>query len=247
MGMAIAQTPGLHRALSTPAVASFPPGMLEPLKRTYSESQLPVQMPEMTGFGKYRRAANASVDWQLERLEQNFKNDGDIIADFLGDQPPFGLDPNVWKQYRETRVQKLKDCRRSSNQTYSSSRTSPSNGAAGPTVLDAATEYVCPDTGTKVVRGFSISPSTIAPPKSTSSASPVKKSSPFIMKQKKEDIKLNENVKAQITHDATFKEQVKFGTTFKDRMRMEMQQAECAIDSEDSDNSDGSEWTDDEE
>ena len=168
----------LKRALSTPTVATFPvSASLDELKRTHSESHFGVVLPElprMTGFGKYRRGVNASPAWQLAHLEKNYINDGDIIADFLGDQPPFGMDPEIWRQYRTTKVQQIKDSRLSGHHIFPSSRqnsfvvTPP--GSRTP-VTDASSQYTDPMTGTKVVRGFTVANSaTISNASSAASA-----------------------------------------------------------------------------
>jgi hypothetical protein len=127
----------------------------------------------MTGFGKYRRAVDASASWQLNYLEQRLKVDGDIIADFLGDDPPVGLDPQIWQQYRATKVKvrvkiqrrrrPMTDIRTTTNNSvftnYGSSG-SMSSSPLGTPVTDASSEYTDPVTGTRVVRGFTIADST---------------------------------------------------------------------------------------
>jgi hypothetical protein len=175
------EAPGLKRAQSTPAVAKFPmsTGLVE-LKRTFSESGIGVptaSIPQMVGFGKYRRAVDASASWQLRYLEQKLHFDGDIIAGFLGDEPPMGLDVNIWQEYRTIRVKRLRDSRSAASSIFRSSRTNSSTvspGTPGAPITDASSEYTDPVTGTKIVRGFTISDSaTIS--RVTSAASSAKK------------------------------------------------------------------------
>ncbi|OAP54416.1 hypothetical protein AYL99_11517 [Fonsecaea erecta] len=159
-----AQRPNYERASSTPAVThvtprrspSGPPDITarslsqEELKRNYSSDSfwdtkihpLP-PMPEMTGFGKYRRAVNASPEWQLENLHKHLYDMSDIIVGHLGSQPPVGLDQETWNQYRTQYARTT---------SFTSSRSS--NADTGPTI---AFEYQDPATGTKVTRGFSAS------------------------------------------------------------------------------------------
>ena len=173
---ATTEEPVLKRTLSTPAVANLPMSEdQEELRRSYSDShvkdthvKIPVPpLPQMIGFGKYRRAVDASTSWQLNHLEQKLNHDGDIIAKFLGDEPPMGLDADVWHQYRTTRIRHLKD----SPSTASSIYRSPARSSSAP-ISDVASEYTDPTTGTKVVRGFTISKS-ITTSRTTSAASSV--------------------------------------------------------------------------
>ncbi|KAJ9609874.1 hypothetical protein H2200_006203 [Cladophialophora chaetospira] len=195
-GVPVAKTPALHRTISTPAVASFPPNRLEEFKRTNSESQIANPQFEMTGFGAYRRAANASASWQLNHLEEKFKNDGDIIAKFLGDQPPMGIDTKIWREYRKKNAHKHKS-RQASVHTFSSSRSpSSSTAASSVPVIDACSEHTDPATGTKVIRGFHISQS-ITISKTSSPASSRTESLSTIPERKKKEA-LNALSKAQM-------------------------------------------------
>jgi hypothetical protein len=165
--------PNLQRTQSTPTVATAPSASVDGLKRAYSEPRIAIPLPQMTGFGKYRRAVDASASWQLNYLEQRLKVDGDIIADFLGDDPPVGLDPQIWQQYRATKVKvrvkiqrrrrPMTDIRTTTNNSvftnYGSSG-SMSSSPLGTPVTDASSEYTDPVTGTRVVRGFTIADST---------------------------------------------------------------------------------------
>lgn len=225
MGMAVARTPGLHRTLSTPAVASFPPNLLNDFKRTNSESQVANPLPELTGFGAYRRGAHASISWQLNHLEEKFKNDGDIIAQFLGDHPPLGTDAKVWQEYCKRNAHKHKS-RQASVHTFRSSR-SPSSAASSAPKVDACSEYTDPKTGTKVYRGFSTSQS-ITISNSSSPAGSGRKGLTIIPEKIK---------KAEPTR-----------VIDKARLRGEMRKAmfECAIDSDESDDTDESDWEDEE-
>ncbi|KAL2430612.1 hypothetical protein ABEF95_011899 [Exophiala dermatitidis] len=120
----------------------------EDLKRNYScdnvwnvkDQPLP-PLPQMTGFGRYRRAVNASVEWQLEHLHHNLHDMGAVIVNHLGDCPPAGLDPETWQGYR---------ARHSRASSTASSRSSSS----GPAVTTPAVEYLDTATGTRVSRGF---------------------------------------------------------------------------------------------
>ncbi|KIW91295.1 uncharacterized protein Z519_08191 [Cladophialophora bantiana CBS 173.52] len=158
------QRPNYERASSTPAVThvtprrspSGPPDITarslsqEELKRNYSCDSfwdtkihpLP-PMPEMTGFGKYRRAVNASPEWQLEHLHKHLYDMSDIICGHLGSQPPVGLDPETWNQYRT---------QHSRTTSFVSSRSSTTGLG-----VNASTEYLDPVTGTRITRGFSAS------------------------------------------------------------------------------------------
>ncbi|KIW67545.1 hypothetical protein PV04_06789 [Phialophora macrospora] len=170
---AVSDEPNLQRTQSTPTVATAPSAALDSLKRTYSEPRIAIPLPQMTGFGKYRRAVDASASWQLNHLEQRLKLDGDIIAGFLGDDPPVGLDPQIWQQYRATRVKvKVKVKRRLKPMTgirsttntgltnyYGSSGSMSSTPPSTP-VTDASSEYTDPVSGTRIVRGFTIADST---------------------------------------------------------------------------------------
>jgi len=171
--------PNYDRSSSTPAVThvtprrspSGPPDITarslsqEELKRNYSSESVwdtkihPLPpMPEMTGFGKYRRAVDASPEWQLENLHKHLYDMSDIICGHLGSQPPVGLDQETWNQYR---------AQYSRRTSFASSRSSNTGlGAA------FATEYLDPATGTKITRGFSASTTT-----TTSAASSFKEDS----------------------------------------------------------------------
>ncbi|KIW31520.1 hypothetical protein, variant [Cladophialophora immunda] len=159
-----AQRPNYERSSSTPAVThvtprrspSGPPDITarslsqEELKRNYSSENfwdtkihpLP-PMPEMTGFGKYRRAVNASPEWQLEHLHKHLYDMSDIIVGHLGSQPPVGLDPETWNQYRTQYARTT---------SFASSRSSTTGLESA-----IASEYLDPVTGTKITRGFSAS------------------------------------------------------------------------------------------
>jgi hypothetical protein len=165
----VAEAPALSRTHSTPTVARIPTSpSRENLKRTNSEQTIAtLPLPEMVGFGRYRHALDASPAWQLQQLEQNLSNDGDLVAAFLGDQPPSGIDPQVWQQYRQRRMERLSNWRTACVKTNldkapSWSRSTSSSNGPSPTVLDASSEYTDPATGTKVVRGFSGSPISVA-------------------------------------------------------------------------------------
>ncbi|KAH0843136.1 hypothetical protein AYO21_03427 [Fonsecaea monophora] len=158
------QRPNYERSCSTPAVnhvtprrsPSGPPDITarslsqEELKRNYSADSfwdtkihpLP-PMPEMTGFGKYRRAVNASPEWQLEHLHKHLYDMSDIIVGHLGSLPPAGLDSGIWDEYR----------------THHARTTSFASSRSSTTGLESAvaSEYLDPVTGTKITRGFSAS------------------------------------------------------------------------------------------
>ncbi|ETI22080.1 hypothetical protein G647_06151 [Cladophialophora carrionii CBS 160.54] len=154
----------LQRTQSTPAVTTVPSGSLDDLKRTYSEPGIAIPWPQMTGFGGYRRAVDASASWQLNYLEQRLKLDGDIIAGFLGEHnPPVGIDLQIWQQYLNTKVKvRAKVQRRwpANIVTTSASSGTLSSTPPGTPITDASSEYTDPVTGTRVVRGFTIADST---------------------------------------------------------------------------------------
>ncbi|EXJ58947.1 hypothetical protein A1O7_06378 [Cladophialophora yegresii CBS 114405] len=159
----------LQRTQSTPAVGTVPVAGLDDLKRTYSEPRIGVAipLPEMTGFGGYRRAVDASAEWQLNHLEQRLKVDGDIIAGFLGEHnPPVGIDPQIWQQYLNTKVKvRAKVHRRWPTSIVTTTDRAASTGTMSSTepgtpITDASSEYTDPVTGTRVVRGFTIGDST---------------------------------------------------------------------------------------
>ncbi|KIX95411.1 uncharacterized protein Z520_08928 [Fonsecaea multimorphosa CBS 102226] len=182
----VSQRPNYERASSTPPVThvtprrspSGPPDITarslsqEDLKRNYSSesfwdhSKHPLPpLPEMTGFGKYRRAVNASPEWQLEHLHKDIYDLSDIICGHLGSQPPVGLDPEIWNQYRTHYARTT---------SFVSSRSS--KASTEPTV---AIEFYNPVTGTKITRGFSASTITATISASTSPASSFTDSNPF--------------------------------------------------------------------
>lgn len=97
-------------------------------------------MPQMTGFGRYRRAVNAPAQWQMDHLHQTMHDMGSVIVNHLGDCPPAGLDPETWREYR---------AHHSRTSSIESSRSSGS-GAAQTTPM----EYFDASTGTRVSRGF---------------------------------------------------------------------------------------------
>lgn len=125
----------------------------EELKRNYScdnfwnvkEQPLP-PMPQMTGFGRYRRAVDASAQWQLEQIHRSLQDMGGLsglVINHLGDCPPAGLDPDTWREYR---------AQHSRASSIASSRSSGSGFMMG-----SASEYLDTNTGTRVYRGFSSS------------------------------------------------------------------------------------------
>ncbi|EXJ86093.1 hypothetical protein A1O1_06462 [Capronia coronata CBS 617.96] len=153
--------PVYERCASSPVVPAFnaqktPPGppditardlSAEELKRNYSSDNVwhfhhqPLPpMPQMTGFGRYRRAINAPAQWQMDHLHQNMHDMGTVIVNHLGDCPPAGLDVETWREYRT---------QHSRTSSLGSSRSSSSG--PGQTV---ATEYLDTTTGTRVSRGF---------------------------------------------------------------------------------------------
>ncbi|EXJ77626.1 hypothetical protein A1O3_09854 [Capronia epimyces CBS 606.96] len=119
----------------------------EELKRNYScdnvwhfkDQPLP-PMPQMTGFGRYRRAVNAPAQWQLDQLHHNMHDVGAVIVNHLGDCPPAGLDPEMWREYR-------------AHHSRTSSIGSSHSSSSGPGQV-AAMEYFDTVTGTRVSRGF---------------------------------------------------------------------------------------------
>ncbi|KAK4949712.1 hypothetical protein LTR10_011553 [Elasticomyces elasticus] len=104
------------------------------------KDQPAVPMPEMVGFGRYRRSVNAPTDWQLERAVRSLHDMKGIVIDHLGDCPPLGMGDDVWRDYR---------AQHSRASSFASSHSSHSH--------TAATEYLDKSTGTKVSRGFSAS------------------------------------------------------------------------------------------
>lgn len=156
------QRPNCERSASTPAVPTLtayktppagPPDITardlskEELKRNYScdslwnfeEQPLP-PMPQMTGFGRYRRAVDASAQWRMEHLQRHLGDVGGVIVNALGDCPPIGLDSETWRQYR---VQHSRA--NSSASSHSSGSGLPSGGAS---------DYLDVVTGTRISRGF---------------------------------------------------------------------------------------------
>lgn len=76
------------------------------MKRNYScdgewklKDQPTIPLPEMTGFGRYRRAVNASRDWQLERAERSLHEMKTFVFSHLGDCPPAGMDADIWRGF----------------------------------------------------------------------------------------------------------------------------------------------------
>ncbi|KIX04914.1 uncharacterized protein Z518_05785 [Rhinocladiella mackenziei CBS 650.93] len=159
-----AQRPNYERSVSSPAAPAIltqrtptgPPDITagdlstEELKRNYScdsiwnfKSQPLPPMPRMTGFGRYRRAANASAEWQLEHVHRHLHDVRGVIVNHLGDCPPAGLDLETWREYRAQHPR---------TSSFGSSYSSDS----GP-FHTGATEYIDLNTGTRVSRGFGAS------------------------------------------------------------------------------------------
>jgi hypothetical protein len=140
----------------------------EDLKKTYSEADVGRNDRgafdcELTGFGKHRIAASASKSWQLEYLDRQYSNDGDLIVGFLGDTPPIGVEQDIWDEWRVKNEQRFQRSRNNSMTTLYKKNCNGANTKtpyATPTT-DPACEYIDPLTGTKVIRGFTETPSAI--------------------------------------------------------------------------------------
>ncbi|KAI1616300.1 hypothetical protein EDD36DRAFT_131819 [Exophiala viscosa] len=156
------EKPACARSTSSPAIPSLvthnsPPDLssdadYSDLKKTFScdgawtfKDQPVVPMPEMIGFGRYRRSINAPTDWQLERAVRSLHDMKGIIIDHLGDCPPLGMGDDVWRDYK---------AQHSRASSFASSHSSHSH--------TTATEYLDKSTGTKVSRGFCASTSSSA-------------------------------------------------------------------------------------
>jgi len=155
------QPPHFERSASSPllpAITSFkspcsPPDITardltrDELKRNYSqnnvwnidEQPLP-PMPQMRGFGRYRRSVDAPVEWQMEHLDRHFSDVKGLIVNHLGDNPPAGLDQHSWRMYRAHHSRT-----NSAASSRSSDRDRPNT---------VAEEYFDIKTGTRVSRGF---------------------------------------------------------------------------------------------
>jgi hypothetical protein len=135
----------------------------EELKKTYSsdnvwnsETQPLPPLPQLTGFGRYRCSTNAPKEWQLERAEKDLFNIASLVVNHLGDCPPAGMAPEIWKDYK---IQQDK--------AYSTTRRRQT-GCGYKCVVQ--TQYVAPKTGTKVTHGFAAATATISPPPSAASS-----------------------------------------------------------------------------
>jgi hypothetical protein len=97
-------------------------------------------MPQMSGFGRYRRSVDAPPEWQLEHLERHLYDVKGLLVNHLGDDPPAGLDPQSWRMYR------------AHHSRAGSAASSRSSDMGRPHTL--AEEYLDLKTGTRISRGF---------------------------------------------------------------------------------------------
>ncbi|KEF57208.1 uncharacterized protein A1O9_07398, partial [Exophiala aquamarina CBS 119918] len=117
------------------------------LKRNYSQSNVwnvdeqPLPpMPQMSGFGRFRRSVDAPPEWQMEHLERHFYDVKGLFVSHLGDDPPAGLDHQSWRMYKAHH-----------SRTNSAASSRSSDMGRPPTVAE---EYLDLKTGTRISRGF---------------------------------------------------------------------------------------------
>ncbi|KAK5051407.1 hypothetical protein LTR84_003059 [Exophiala bonariae] len=119
----------------------------EELKRNYSqgnvwnvhEQPLP-PMPQLSGFGRFRRSIDATTEWQMEHLDRHFADCKGLFANQFGDLPPAGLDLPSWRMYR-------------AQHSRTASAASTRSSEAGRYVTRPE-EYLDIKTGTRISRGF---------------------------------------------------------------------------------------------
>lgn len=136
--------------MSTPTITSFPAEVSGsssdvtacepdkvPVKKNYScngeweyKDYPVINLPEMTGFGRYRRSVNAPKEWQMQHAQRSLHELKDSVVAHLGDCPPAGMDADVWRGFKAQHA-------RSSSVVSTTSSTS----------IDEIT-------GTKISRGF---------------------------------------------------------------------------------------------
>lgn len=97
-------------------------------------------MPQMSGFGRFRRSVHAPPEWQMEHLERHFSDVKGLFVNHLGDDPPAGLDHQSWRMYR---------AHHSRTNSAASSRSSDMGRP-----YTVAEEYLDVKTGTRISRGF---------------------------------------------------------------------------------------------
>ncbi|KIW13217.1 hypothetical protein PV08_08404 [Exophiala spinifera] len=91
---------------ASPDVPACESGNL-PMRRTnsykgdwdYSDHPV-INLPEMTGFGRYRRSVNAPKEWQMQYAQRTLHELKDSVVAHLGDCPPAGMDADVWRGFK---------------------------------------------------------------------------------------------------------------------------------------------------
>ena len=97
-------------------------------------------MPQMSGFGRFRRSIDATPEWQMEHLDRHFSDCRGLYVNQFGDHPPAGLDLPSWRMYRAQH-----------SRTASAASSRSSDAGRYPTVPE---EYLDMKTGTRISRGF---------------------------------------------------------------------------------------------
>ncbi|KIW37985.1 uncharacterized protein PV06_09962 [Exophiala oligosperma] len=146
----LATRPSCQRSMSSPMVTSFPQELSSacpavpacetenaPVKRNYScngeweyKDYPVINLPEMTGFGRYRRSVNAPKEWQMQHAQRSLHELKDHVVAYLGDCPPAGMDAEIWRGFKAQHAR--------------------TNSVASTTSSTSIDEI----TGTKVSRGF---------------------------------------------------------------------------------------------
>jgi hypothetical protein len=119
----------------------------EQLKRTYSydnvwdtRTQPLPPLPRMVGVGVYRRAADATIDWEVQRLQKRNHGLHGSVANTLCHFTALCIRPEALSKYREQSLRS--DSIASSKSRHSEMSDSPFE------------ERVDPQTGTRISRGF---------------------------------------------------------------------------------------------
>ncbi|KAK5455315.1 hypothetical protein LTS15_006035 [Exophiala xenobiotica] len=183
------------RSISTPAVPALAEKLpsrspdiptfdlsKEEVKRNYScngewklKDQPAIPLPEMTGFGRYRRAVNASRDWQLDRAERSLHEMKTFVFDQLGDCPPVGMDAEIWRGFRAQHSRSSSIASSvSSSSVEETTGTKISRGFCASTTSSAASSFK--DLASQHRRDSNLSKTSITSPSSDGDSKPIRPS-----------------------------------------------------------------------
>ncbi|KAK5279321.1 hypothetical protein LTR40_007979, partial [Exophiala xenobiotica] len=184
------------RSISTPAVPALAEKLpsqspdiptfdlsKDEVKRNYScngewklKDQPTIPLPEMTGFGRYRRAVNASRDWQLDRAERSLHEMKTFVFDQLGDCPPAGMDADIWRGFRAQHSRSSSIASSvSSSSVEEITGTKISRGFCASTTSSAASSFK--DLASQHRRDSNLSKTSITSPSSDGDSKPIRPSS----------------------------------------------------------------------